>query len=201
MARGAPICNLISGQQDACSFTLDAINFQLNDDGEILFQQHGKTHQIKVKLPEYFEFDVVRHAEIVGHLVFFNIEMTDMEFGGALVFVIDRIFGKLVWQTEIPTFNSSKLLIQDNAVYVAGIGYVAKLDARTGKKIWQIDSLYEVDTQAFRSFKKPFLLGENVIFQERKASTEKHLGERSVVVHNQTGNLVSKVAQVTTNEK
>jgi outer membrane protein assembly factor BamB len=185
-------CNSMADHQELCRINVGSTEFEITDTGLIRYRVGSGNRVVKLSLPESFEFEVIRHAEAIGNVVYFSIEITNILVGATIIFAIDQNAGKILWQTEMPAFNSSPLLIENSAIYAAGIGYVAKLDTKTGKYIWSVSSLYEKDTQAFNGFKKPTVENGNVIYTEDKVSTAKYSGERSVVIKDVSGELVSK---------
>jgi len=55
------------------------------------------------------------------------------------------------WCTQFPAFNLTASMSSSKTVFLAGIGTVAEVDARSGKYLWKVSGLYD-RSQAFNSF-------------------------------------------------
>lgn len=185
-------CQFMDEANEPCHYKVGDKIFTVNASGNITYGYDGKPITLVIKLPEYFSIERVRFGEVVENSVAFNFEITDHESGGSVIALVNLSNGIIKWQRDIPAFNSSPLLIINGAVYVGGIGYIAKLNLADGSIAWFHDGLYEHDTQAYNSFDKPFIKGENVVFPESKSPTAKYSGIRSVVVRLNDGSIVSR---------
>jgi len=176
--------------EETCEVDTGKFKFQITDEGKISYQLNNSQSNITISLPDGFSFESVRSYEVKNKVAYFNIEISDICSGSSQLFAIDLSNRKLIWQVEIPAFNSSELLISGNYIYVGGMGYIAKIERTTGKKMWFIDSLYERETQAYNGFNKPFILDRNVVFPEDKVG--KYPNTRKVVVDIESGRLIAK---------
>jgi len=185
-------CSLMSEEVGPCQYKIKDKIFKVTTNGDIFYTINGRPLTVKIKLPENFFIEKVVFGDTQKNTVLFNFEITDSESGSSIITQINLPRGVVIWQREIPAFNSSPLLIIDKAVYVGGIGYIAKLNLSDGAILWFHDGLYERDTGAYNAFDKPYINGEHVIFPESNSTDARYPGIRSIVVRLADGKMVSK---------
>ena len=66
------------------------------------------------------------------------------------------------WQTPIPGFNLGEPLIDENHIYVSGIGFVGKVDLVKGNYTWRQDGLYT--KYKANGFRRPHIMKDKVVF-------------------------------------
>ncbi len=109
--------------------------------------------------------------------VMFSEYKNDLLLVGALSFddgsggFILRLDGKTLktkWRAHIPTFNITPGLIENNAAYLTGTGFISKINLETGKYIWKHEDLYRKynESGAFERFLTPEIKDDIVIFKE-----------------------------------
>lgn len=150
-----------------------------------------ETHSAKLTLPEHFYVDEVRY-ESLGSLAVFVFGITDAEAGSLLVALVDPHAPSIKWSVEIPAFNGSEPLVDGSAVYVAGIGTVAKLSVKDGRILWIHTGLHDRTTQAYNAFVRPRKESGTVVFTESKVGTARYEGIREVRVDDSSGKILSK---------
>jgi len=114
----------------------------------------------------------VRGGEYIEHLWFkpyrgdllVLFEATAGEYGRGGVCRYRQQPWRMRWCHWIPAFNVVAAVSQDQTVYVGGIGYLARLNASSGKFIWQREGLYQADP-AFNIFGVPTEDGPLVTFE------------------------------------
>jgi hypothetical protein len=162
----------------------------------IIIQNNGlftrsDNNKLKLSLPQGFHLELVDLDCLTANgLIVLTI--TDGDEAGTLIVSVEPKDMKLKWSTEVPAFNASPLLIEGHAIYLGGIGTVAKLGLKDGQIIWMQTNLYENDTQAFNSFVQPRKDGNTIIFTEQKVSSAKYDGIRDVRVDDLTGKILTK---------
>jgi outer membrane protein assembly factor BamB len=94
--------------------------------------------------------------------------------------------GQIKWRTHMPAFNVGQPLQEKEAVYVTGVGFIAKLNLTTGKYIWQKANYekYKID-----AFSLPVIKGNQVIFKE-EPSVAINLQPKTLVVDKGNGNII-----------
>jgi len=68
------------------------------------------------------------------------------------------------WCQWISAFNVMAAVAEDGGIYVGGIGFLGKLDGRSGQFLWQQQDLYKKD-RAFNIFGVPSEAAEGVSFE------------------------------------
>lgn len=133
----------------------------------------------RIRKPSYvntFRFGI-DDAEFVDRVIYFAEYQNDLLLIGELSFddagggFIIRLFGNTLgtkWRTSIPSFNVAQGLIEANSAYLAGTGFISKIDLGTGKYIWKHEDLYRKydESGAFNVFLTPLIEGDSVIFRE-----------------------------------
>lgn len=86
---------------------------------------------------------------------------------------IVRLNGKTLkpkWQQNIPAFNVAKGIIENDSVYLAAIGYAAKINLDTGKYVWKHEDFYRKykEEGAFNIFETPKIEGNVITLTENQ---------------------------------
>jgi hypothetical protein len=113
--------------------------------------------------------------------------ITDNEGSGGSVYSLRKTNSQVKWVTNIPGFNIGDVTIEDNYAYITAIGFISKLDLRSGKYIWKHTNLYQKN-RAFGSFDRPELQGKTVIF--RGVSTD-GVAPKNIVVDKISGKIIA----------
>ncbi len=109
---------------------------------KLVINLHGTSHEFPIGVPQGMSLDGSPHLYSGEglHLIFTNVE--DHEVATTLVLAVDSK-GKKLWSFDTEAFNNSPPLIEKKHVYLAGMGKVYKLDAKTGSLAWRHEGLYE----------------------------------------------------------
>ena len=70
------------------------------------------------------------------------------------------------WFQKIPAFNIGPAMLERGALYVTGIGFVARVDATSGIFVWKHEGLYCEGDGAFNAFDAPRLTPTEAWFEE-----------------------------------
>ena len=181
-------CMFINEKDTPCVHELDGNKFIIFPNGNIEFSSVN----INVLLPQFYEIEWLIDTVSLNNSVYFSIGITDGDYAGTIIISISITNKALNWQTNIPGFNGSPMLIYEGAIYTGAIGSVTRLNALNGSKEWEHTGLYERKTGAYNSFNLPFVEGNNIIFPENKVPTAKYDGIKRVIVNIETGELISK---------
>ena len=122
-------------------------------------------------------------------------ELNDGDAAGGLFVRLEQPSMRALWRQPVPTFNLGEPLREGTSLYLTGLGFVAKLDLRTGEYVWQHEDLYRdaevvragVSPDEFNSFETPELAGETVLFRARPVYNRR----RTLVVNKKTGKIIS----------
>jgi hypothetical protein len=91
--------------------------------------------------------------------------ITDNDGSGGSVYSLKKTNSQVKWVANIPGFNIGDVTIEDKYAYITAIGFISKLDLRSGKYIWKHTDLYERSSGNFNFFDRPKLQGKTVIFR------------------------------------
>lgn len=98
-----------------------------------------------------------------------------------------RLDGKSLarrWAAEIPGFNVGDAVVEGNYLYLTALGFVGKLDLRTGRYAWQHRGLHA--GLHFNSFERPEI-GETFVRFTDKPPYKVSGPQRTVKVHKMSG--------------
>lgn len=94
-----------------------------------------------------------------------------------------------LWRQRIPAGDVGHTLRDGHSLYVTGLGFVGRLDLRTGEYDWQYDDL-EVESGAdpkpLHTFDEPELDGDAVLFRERPVYNPR----RTLVLDRKSGKVI-----------
>lgn len=90
--------------------------------------------------------------------------VSDSDAGGGAIYSLGRGDLRLEWMADIPGFNVGEALVEDNYAYITAIGFISKLDLRTGRYVWKQGDLFEKN-HSFNNFDVPKITGNRVIFK------------------------------------
>jgi outer membrane protein assembly factor BamB len=181
-------CILMNEKKPVCTHKIEGYEITVAPSGNINLNDSI----INIPIPKLFEIESAKDVQLINGVIYLSLEITDYDSGSTVLISISTNNKSIIWQTEFPVFNTSPMLIEHGYIYIGGIGKVAKFDARTGKKVWQHENLYEHETQSYNSFKVPYIDLDTVIFPEFKVSNAKYVKPRKVKVNKHTGLLISK---------
>lgn len=182
-------CIFMDPENETCSIKSLKNIYSLSATG--LLEKPDESRQIQFKLPENIIIETVQFKPLNNKIVF-TFQVTDGDSGSTLVSLYNESNHRFEWQTELFAFNTSPALIYNEAIYLGGIGIIAKLDLNTGKIIWQHIGLYERETQAYNAFVTPKVKDEFIIFREQKVPGAAYRGVRQIKVLDRTGKIISK---------
>ena len=123
-------------------------------------------------------------AEFEGDLLLIC-EVGDEEYASGFVARLDGQTMKTEWKRSIPGFNVGQGLLERNHAYVTAIGFVAKVNVRSGAFVWKHTNLYR--NNDFNSFELPQIEGTNVLFTE--VTYNKPV--KTIVVNKRSGRILS----------
>src|SRR5215213_4560439 len=86
-------------------------------------------------------------ARVIYFLVYKNdlILISELDFQESRAAFVTRLDGKtlkLKWRRQIPSFNVASGLTEGSSVYMAAMGYAAKINLDTGKFLWKHEDFY-----------------------------------------------------------
>ncbi|MDQ3130350.1 MAG: hypothetical protein M3Q99_06270 [Acidobacteriota bacterium] len=147
-----------------------------------------------------FRFSI-EDADYIDRIIYFAEYKNDLLLVGELSFGLDgggfiiRLDGKTLktkWRTDISALNIAQGLIEDNATYLAGVGFVSKISLETGKYIWKHDDLYRKykESGAFNVFEIPKIEQNIITFTENQ---DMYKRPQNIIKFNKTDGKVIEV--------
>jgi hypothetical protein len=109
-----------------------------------------------------------------------------MEWGLLLAWMAQQ---RMKWKRVIPGFNVGQGLLDGAFAYVTGIGFVGKVNLKSGAYAWRHADLYGQANSAFNIFALPEVEGNVVIFREAEHYLRKKVAVIRVQRH--TGKIIS----------
>lgn len=113
----------------------------LEKEGKIAIRKGSKESSFNLFLPKGFEIEKV-FKQSHGNYEVISYQYSNGEEAGSQIQVINSKDMKLIWRKEIPGFNLAQPLIKGDAIYVALVDYVAKLDLKSGKVLWKKEGIH-----------------------------------------------------------
>lgn len=148
----------------------------------------GRTRRFNLHLDRGLYIRHVYYSEYEGD-VLLVCEVADWESGGGLVVRLEEPSMRALWKRDYAAFNVGEPLREGHNLYVTGLGFVGKLDLRSGEYAWQHDDLYDTREgapESFTSFELPELAGDVVRFRGRPVNGQ----PKTLVVNKKTGKIV-----------
>ncbi len=71
--------------------------------------------------------------------------------------------GTVAWKTTIPQFNVGEPWLDGSDLYVSAVGFLAKIDATSGRYVWKDADLYR-DPGMYTAFGRPTRNGTRIVF-------------------------------------
>jgi hypothetical protein len=128
----------------------------------------------------------VYYAEYQGDLLLLC-EVSDGEGGAGFITRLDGRTLRTKWKRWIPAFNVGQGFIEDDFAYVTAIGFVGKVDLKSGAFVWKHDDLFRGGSR-FTSFELPKIEGATILFKEETIYSEP---AKTIKVDKQTGRIIN----------
>jgi outer membrane protein assembly factor BamB len=115
--------------------------------------------------------------------------VSDSDGAAGNVICIDSKTLKRKWLAYIPGFNVGDAIAKDHWLYLTAIGFVGKLDLKTGRYSWKYENLYNKKPGIFNSFEKPVIEKNLVRFTE--ILTLSKGSPVTIVINDHTGKIIN----------
>lgn len=175
----------MSENEDSLLVTLDGYRYYIFGSGEVTEQniKDKSFRKFQLKTESFVENAYLHH--LAGDLLIYYTD-TDGEYAGSSVELINRETGKVRYSNRINGFNLGQPIIVGEKTFITAIGFVSKVDLRTGKYDWKFDNLYSNEHSSFNSFDSINVGKDTVMF-----FSEHHTGKKDMVlVDNESGQLI-----------
>ena len=177
----------------AFEFEAGGFSYRVSANGNGRRTKGDKTRRFNLRFDGPYFMEGLRFAVYEGDLLL-ACELNDGEAAAGLLVRLEQPSMRALWRQPVPSFNLGEPLREGRHLYLTGLGFVAKLDLRTGEYVWQHEDLYGETEVAragarpddFNSFETPELAGETVLFRARPVYNRR----RTLVVNKKTGKII-----------
>jgi hypothetical protein len=155
---------------DQWSFPVAGSHFELKRDATGRRRSsRGQSTRFRLKVESDEEINRVYYSEYKGDLLLLC-ELNAGGYGSGFVVRMDSQTLRQKWRVQIPAFNVSQALIEDNSVYLGATGFAGKLDLDSGRYLWKHDDFYRKYHKdgAFNIFELPRIVGNEVVYTEKQ---------------------------------
>ena len=172
----------------AFEFELKEFSYHVASNGNGRRTKGGRARRFNLRLDGREYVEGLRFALYEGDLLLVC-ELADGDGDGGLVALLEQPSMRALWRQKIPASGVGEPLRDGHSLYVTGVGFVGKIDMRTGAFDWQHDLLddeREGGPMSFGSFGTPELAGEEVLFGGSPVYNQR----RTLVVNRKTGKII-----------
>jgi hypothetical protein len=176
-------------EEGECNFTISEWEYHINSEGKgYRTNNKNKRQEIDLKLNKNNTIEGIQYVQLEKDIIIIY-GVTDGDGAAGSVSRLDGQKLDIKWSVWVPAFNISTGLIESNYLYLAGIGFVSKINLQTGKFEWKHDNLYDNKYFSFNSFETPKINDNEVIFLELIPTVLKFKKPREIRVNNKTGKI------------
>lgn len=177
-----------SPERWAFEFELDGFVYHVSANGNGRRTKKTKTRGFNLKLDRGESIARVFYTEVEGHvLLLLHTNLSGV--GVGFVTRLEQPSMRGLWRQRIPASDVGDPLRDGHDLYVSGMGFVGRLDLRTGVYVWEHDDLEVArrdETPALHAFDAPELEGDAVLFRERAVYNPR----RTLVLDRKSGKFI-----------
>lgn len=178
----------VNADAGAFEFEMKGFAYQVSANGNGRRAKGRKARGFNLHLDKGEAVTRLFYSESEGDLLL--LLHTDIE-GVRLGFVtrLEQPSMRSLWRQRIPAGEISQPLRDGHDLYVTGLGFVGKLDLRTGDYAWQHDDLEFERAEGpppLHTFDEPELDGDAVLFRERPVYNPR----RTLVLDRKSGKVI-----------
>lgn len=157
--------------------------FHKNGIGEKIFPDGSK----KVFRLPIDSYDTIQRVDFFIHENSLGIlyDFTDGASGAATLIYLNQNTLEQKWVLELPTYHTGESLLSFPNYYITAMGFIGKVDLKTGKLLWKHDELYRPEKGGIELFGTPERNGDLIEFSKKETS-EPYL----IQVDDQTGKII-----------
>ena len=175
---------------DTASFEFSSGGYQYRVSGNGKGHRSGnnkRSFSLRVAPNDYLTRELY-YAEYEGDLLLIA-EVSNGDYGMGFIARLDGATLRMKWKRVIPGFNVGQGLLDGAFAYVTGIGFVGKVNLKSGAYAWWHTDLYGQANSGFNIFALPEVEGNVVIFREVKHYLRKK--QAVLRVARQSGKIIS----------
>jgi hypothetical protein len=148
----------------------------------------ARNFNLRLNRADSLQFSIY-HAEYEGDLLLIC-QAGDVEMAAGFITRLDGKTLRMKWKLSIRGFNLGPGLIEGNHAYVTAIGFIGKVNLRSGTFAWRHTNLYR--NNDFNSFELPEVSENEVMFTEMV--THKEDPAKTITVDKRSGKIISITA-------
>lgn len=174
---------------EAFEFEMRGFAYHVRHNGNGRRTKDKKTRGFNLRLDRGESIARVLYSEFEGDLLLL-LHTNIAGVGLGFVTKLEQPSMRGLWRQRIPASDVGSPLRDGHLLYVTGMGFVGKLDLRTGEYEWQHDDLEVVREewpQALHTFGEPEVKGDAVLFRERPVYNPR----RTLVIDKKSGKIIS----------
>lgn len=175
----------MKGDADTLIMKIDGIDYNIFPNG-LLSLGSSKTDTIRLTTDMFVEKAFFFK---IDSSLFLFCEESDNDCGSSEVFNINLLEKRLKWKAQIYAFNLGQPIIRGDFVYLTTLGFVGKLDLKSGKYAYKYSELYDNQKYAFNNF-------DTIIFKDTMTYflSKRSLAEifDSIIVNEKNNKMVIK---------
>lgn len=168
-------------------FLADGYEYEITDNGRGSRARAGSPasfFDLRLARGEFLD-TFLYHTEHRGDLLL-ACQVGDGESAAGFAARLDGRTLRVQWKRSIPAFNVGQPLMEGDYAYLTALGFVAKINLRTGAYVWRHDNLYRRG-DTFNSFELPRVEGDAVTFTERPV---RNTPAKKVIVQKLSGKII-----------
>jgi hypothetical protein len=180
------------GAPAAFEFELNGFSYHVAANGNGRRTKGDKTRRFNLRLDTHEEIRRLSFSEYEGDLLLLC-EFADADGGACAVQRLEQPSMRARWKQHAPS-SGVNALREDGSLYLAGRGFVARLDLRTGEYVWrhggsnddEDEELKEIIPPGF--YAAPEVSGDTVTFREDQNLNKPPL--KTVQVYKKSGKII-----------
>lgn len=178
-----------SSEPTSFEFELSDFSYRVSLNGNGRREGEGKpTRGFNLRLESGEEIRRLYFSEYSGDLLLIcELKSGNGGNGGGAIFRLLQPSMRARWAQRIPSSNISARR-EGTSLFLAGLGFVARLDLRSGAYDWQHAELNRREPARFKAFDEPEVVGDEVLFREKAGYNPSPT--RTIVVDRKTGEIV-----------
>lgn len=179
--------NLSSPRDGIFNFSSSGNRYEIKADGMGTGRSRNlKSTKFNLKLAEDDFIESLSFLDFEDNILILA-SITDNDSGGGSLYSLRKTNSQIKWVANIPGFNVGDVAIEDSYAYITAIGFISKLNLRSGKYVWKHTDLYKTN-QAFGFFDRPEIKGKTVIF---RGLSPDGVASKNIVVDKTSGKILA----------
>ena len=180
--------NNATSNPEAFEFEMRGFAYHINANGNGRRTKGKKARGFNLRLDRGESIARILYSEFEGDLLLL-LHTNIAGVGLGFVTWLEQPSMRGLWRQRIPASDVGEPLRDGRNLYVTGMGFVGRLDLRTGEYVWQHDDLEVVrgeEPPPLHTFGEPEVQGDAVLFRERPVYNPR----RTLVIDKKSGKVI-----------